>query len=129
MAALKSLTDWTKWLVTLETAIIGATFSLAKGQIRPLHTLAYISAAVTFLGILALCFSVFWGVYLIYGVPEIMEQLPDSKRASINDMQSSRLSHNLFYCQVRMYRSFALGSALCLLSAAYYALLQGACAA
>lgn len=67
--ALKILADWTKWLLTLETGTIGATLAFAKGHINVSDWIASIFAVSTFLGIVILCYSIFWAVYLVYGIP------------------------------------------------------------
>jgi hypothetical protein len=118
--ALKVLADWTKWLVTLETGTIGATLAFAKGHVNVLDWIASVFAASTVFGIAFLCYSIFWAVYLVYGIPEIIEQLPASKESSINEMQSHRLSYNLFHCQVRIYWAGAAGFLLCIVSVGYY---------
>jgi hypothetical protein len=112
--ALKVLADWTKWLVTLETGTIGATLAFAKGHVN-------VTDWVMILGIASLCYSIFWAVYLVYGIPEIIEQIPEAKESSINDMQSNRLSWKLFQCQVQIYWAGAVGFFLCIVSVAYYA--------
>ena len=119
--ALKVLADWTKWLVTLETGTIGATLAFAKGHVSVADWMAIASAASTALGITCLCYSIYWAIYLVYGIPEIIEQLPAAKESSINEMRSDRLSHDLFHCQVRIYRAGAIGFVLCILSVAYCA--------
>ena len=118
--ALKVLADWTKWLVTLETGTIGATLALGKGHVNVLDRIAFVFAASTVLGIASLCYSIFWAVYLVYGIPEIIERLPASTKSSINEMQSDRLSYNLFHCQVRIYWAGAVGFLLCIVSVGYY---------
>jgi hypothetical protein len=84
-------------------------------------SIAIVFAASTLAGIASLCYSIFWAVYLVYGVPEIIEQLPEAREASINEMRSARLSHDLLHCQVRTYWAGAVGFLLCLVSVAYYA--------
>lgn len=118
--ALKVLADWTKWLVTLETGAIGGTLAFAKGHGGIADGTALIFAATTLVGILSICYSIFWAVYLVFGIPEIIEQLPASKESSINEMRSERLSHDLFYCQVRIYWAGAVGFMLCVASIGYY---------
>jgi hypothetical protein len=119
--ALKILADWTKWLVTLETGIIGATLAFAKGHVNVTDWIAIVFAASIVLGIASLCYSIFWAVYLVYGIPEIIEQLPAAEESSINKMRSNFLSYGLFHCQVRIYWAGAIGFLLCILSVAYYA--------
>ena len=118
--ALKILADWTKWLVTLETGTIGATLAFAKGHVNVSDWIASIFAVSTFLGIVTLCYSIFWAVYLVYGIPEIIEQLPESNKSSINEMQSDRLSYDLFHCQVHIYWAGAIGSAMSIVSVGYH---------
>jgi hypothetical protein len=119
--ALKILADWTKWLVTLETGTIGATLAFAKGHVNLVDSIAIVFATSTVLGIASMCYSIFWAVYLVYGIPEIIEQLPAAKESSINEMRSDRLSCDLFHCQVRIYWSGAVGFLLCIVSVVYYA--------
>lgn len=118
--ALKVLADWTKWLVTLETGTIGATLAFAKGHAQFLDLVGSVFVASGAIGIVLLCYSIFWAVYLVYGIPEIIEQLPASKESSINEMRSDRLSYNLFHCQVHIYWSGAFGFLMCILSVAYF---------
>lgn len=116
--ALKVLADWTKWLVTLETGSIGAALAFAKASTEARD---WFGPASAMLGIASLCYSIYWAVYLVYGIPEIIEQLPGSEESSINEMKSERLSYNLFTCQVHMYRAAAAGFLLCIVSVGYYA--------
>ena len=91
LEALKVLADWTKCLVALETTTIGATLLFTKEHLGFYCGMTSALTIVTLLGVALLCYSIFWAVYLVFGIPDVIEQLSSAKEPSI-DRKSTRLN-------------------------------------
>lgn len=104
---MKQLSDWCKWLVTLEIAAIGGIFAFIPFLAK--YTGGAVEAAVLSLlalSVLLLFFSIFWCAYLLFGVPEIIEQIPFFDVDSINQLKSNYLSYSLLTSQRNIFWSF-----------------------
>lgn len=106
MEAIKHLADWCKWLVTLETAAIGGVFAAVKFLTPLTDCLKTLTVILLLLSAISFAVSIFWAAYLLFGIPELIEQLPETKTSSINEMKSKYLSFGLITSQKWIYYSF-----------------------
>jgi hypothetical protein len=94
MEAIKLLSDWSKWVVTIETAAIAGIFTWVTKPPLP-KTVSWVWAigpnAILILA--AGCFvgSIYYAAQLLFSLPDIVEQLSKEKEISINDMKSDRM--------------------------------------
>jgi hypothetical protein len=109
MVAIKYLADWCKWLVALETAAIGAMFAMAHFLDKAPGIGKHITLTLLFLGVIAFLASMYFAAYIMYGLPEIIEQLTESQADSINNMKSSYLSYDLLTVQRALHNTLILG--------------------
>ena len=118
MEAIKLLNDWSKWVITIETAAIGGIFAVLKelSAVRgPGLSLQICAIALNLLllaAVTAFLVSIFSAAQLLYSLPGIAEQLPKSTKDSINEMKDEYMSGSILTYEKRQYNWFVTGLAL-----------------
>jgi len=112
MEAIRILSDWSKWIVILETAAIAGILAWLKpisaGQLRGWAIIPNILLALA-----AVCFavSIYYAAELLFSLPDIVEQLPDATESSINEMAGNYMGAGILVYESRQWKSFVGGLA------------------
>jgi hypothetical protein len=107
MEAIKLLSDWSKWLITLETASIAGILSILKATDHSKRSIV-ISLALL-ITILCFLFSIFKACKMLFSLPNIVQYLPESKSATIDKMSDEYFEGELFDLAKWQYLSFLYG--------------------
>jgi hypothetical protein len=114
MEALKLLSDWSKWLVTIET---GAVFAaLLKFSETPTGLRGVGSFVIAIGAILCFLFSIVSAGRLLYSIPGVVEALPHATEKHIDEMKDWSLKTPLITHERHQWFSFLWG--LCLFAVA-----------
>jgi hypothetical protein len=115
MEAIKLLNDWSKWVITIETAAIGGIFAVLKelSSVRgPGLWLQICAIALNLLllaAVAAFSVSIYSAAQLLYSLPGIAEQLPKSTKESINEMKDEYMGATILTYEKRQYIWFVTG--------------------
>jgi hypothetical protein len=113
MEAIRLLNDWSKWIVTLETAAIAGILTWLKpssaNQVRGWMMVPDILLASS-----AVCFavSIYYAAQLLFSLPDIVEQLPHAPQGSINEMTGDYMGAGILVYEKRQWQLFVSGLAL-----------------
>jgi hypothetical protein len=85
MEAIKLMAEWSKWLISIETAGVGGVVALAKlvelpGWERKLVLVPLLLTALCFLG------SILYASYVLFTLPTLVERLPIEDSPRLLDM-------------------------------------------
>jgi len=113
MEAIKLLNDWSKWIVTLETAAIAGIFTWLKPSLAG-HPRGLEMVPNVLLVLAAVCFaiSIYYAAQLLFSLPDIVEQLPDADQESINEMTGNYMGAGVLEYEKRQWYLFVCGLAL-----------------
>jgi hypothetical protein len=112
MEAIKLLSDWSKWLITVETGgIVGiiSVINFEKFKAAPLPI--WLAAVMTLLIFTAFCFlvSIYNACLGLFSLPDITQRLITSEEDSIFEMQDEEFKVKLADYNRRQYLSFVAG--------------------
>jgi hypothetical protein len=112
MEAIRILSDWSKWIVTLETAAIAGILTWLK-PISEEHLRGWAIVPNVLLALAAVCFavSIYYAAQLLFSLPDIVEQLPDAKEGSINEMAGNYMGDGILLYEKRQWSFFVGGLA------------------
>jgi hypothetical protein len=120
MEAIRLLNDWSKWVVTIETASIAGIFTwLTKPVTAGSPRGGWVVAADVVLIAAAVCFavSIAYAAALLFALPDIVEQLPKATQESINDMTGNYMSFSVLVYERGQWWAFIAGLVLVILAA------------
>ncbi len=115
MEAIKLLNDWSKWVITIETAAIAGIFEVMKelGTIQAASlSLKGFNVALDLLlslGVISFVLSIFYAGQLLFSLPDIAEQLPHAKEKSINLMKGAFMGADILTYEKRQFYCFVAG--------------------
>ncbi len=111
MEAIKLLSDWSKWLVTLETGGVAGVISLISlKEISGLNwTWMMLINVSLVVAVISFLISIYNACMLLFSLPNVVERLPSSKEDSIDYMQDSYFKTDLIDYQRRQFRPFVAG--------------------
>jgi hypothetical protein len=114
--ALKLLSDWSKWVVALETTAVAAVAAILKDGVLPrTHEHPYLfvplAAALT-LAATSFLFSIWNAGLLLYSIPDVVQALATSTEADYNHMASPHFKTKLVVYENRQQRGLAWGLVL-----------------
>ena len=115
MEAIKLLNDWSKWVITIETAAIAGMFEVIKelstnpapGPLARGFTIALNSLLLG--AVIAFVASIYYAGRLLFSLPDIAEQLPHAKEKSINEMKGAYMGAGIFVYEKRQFYGFVAG--------------------
>jgi hypothetical protein len=118
MEAVRLLNDWSKWIVTLETAAIAGIVTWLKPGLAD-HLRGWKMAPDILLLLAAVFFaaSIYYAAQLLFSLPDIVEQLPDAEEISINEMSGNYMGAGLLHYEKRQWLLFVCGLVLVILGA------------
>jgi hypothetical protein len=126
MEAIKLLNDWSKWVITVETAAIAGIFAAAKGSStiqEPSLLLRGFGVALILLlfgAVTSFIVSIFYASQLLFSLPDIAEQLPEAEEKSINLMSGKWMSAGVLIYEKRQFYCFVAGLILVALASAVF---------
>jgi hypothetical protein len=115
MEAIKLLNDWSKWVITIETAAIAGIFTVMKELSKipaasPWLRGCTIASSLLLLGaLISFIVSIHYAGQLLFSLPGIVEQLPDAKEESINEMQDQYMNADILTYERRQFKLFVAG--------------------
>jgi hypothetical protein len=118
MEAIKLLNDWSKWVITIETAAIAGIFAVlkelssARGSGLWLQICAVALNLLLLAAVAAFILSIYNAAQLLYSLPGITEQLPKSTKESINEMKDDYMGKDIFTYEKRQFIWFVTGLVL-----------------
>jgi len=115
MEAIKLLNDWSKWVVTIETAAIAGIFTVMKelGKIPATTALRRACEAASNLlllgAVISFIVSIHYAGQLLFSLPAIVEQLTEATEESINQMQGLYVNVSIMTDARRQFKLFVAG--------------------
>jgi hypothetical protein len=124
MEAIKLIQDWSKWVVTIETAATAGIFTVLKElsklpESSPVLRACAVASSLLLLGaVISFIVSIHYAGQLLFSLPGIVEQLPQAHEKSINEMQDKYMNADILTYERRQFKLFVAGLAFVAVAAA-----------
>ncbi|HTB12723.1 MAG TPA: hypothetical protein VK752_14175 [Bryobacteraceae bacterium] len=124
MEAIKLIQDWSKWVVTIETAATAGIFTVLKElsklpESSPVLRACAVASSLLLLGaVISFIVSIHYAGQLLFSLPGIVEQLPRAHEESINEMKDEYMNADILTYERRQFKLFVAGLAFVAVAAA-----------